>query len=364
MQILASEIKHVLKKLNPLKAETYQISEHGISAQDPSEVWVVLESSLSELSSLHPSRQAFSFSGKKFSQVVSRMSGELDITTEENKLIIKSYRAKVELETHAVADPAFPDSAEKFITLKLADLKWALTATVASASPKKSEAFGGVVLIQSLPLPLFREANDSGPSGYRVVGTDSMVLTVVKRDFPVPFEFKYPLNLTAAAVVQFMDEDTIEIGETTTHLVLKSGTDTVYAAKPTKPYPDFEKLISAKHPVSLQLSPEKWIPALRTVETLIDEEKDHGNIALHFKDGVVQFSTVGIGSTAQDEAEYEQMIPDPVFDPKDFSMKIKAKYLSGFLAKSGVTATISVTSSKVPIKYESGPVTAITTPAA
>jgi DNA polymerase III sliding clamp (beta) subunit (PCNA family) len=360
MQILASELKPALKKLAPLKAETYQVGARGLSAQDPSEVWVVLESSLSKLG------QSFSFSGKKFSQVISRMSGELDIDVAENKLVIKSYRAKVELEIRPTPDPTFPNDPETSIALPLPELKSALSVAAASASPKKSEAFGGVVLLQSLPGPLFVEANDAGlgPEGYQVVGTDSMVLTVVKRDFPVPFEFKYPLNLTAAAVVQFMDEDTIEIGETTTHLVLKSGTDTVYAAKPTKPYPDFEKLISAKHPVSLQLSPEKWIPALRTVETLIDEEKDHGNIALHFKDGVVQFSTVGIGSTAQDEAEYEQMIPDPVFDPKDFSMKIKAKYLSGFLAKSGVTATISVTSSKVPIKYESGPVTAITTPAA
>ena len=354
MQILASEIKHSLKKLAPLKAETYQIGEHGISAQDPSEVWGSLESSLSQLGS------TFGFSGKKFSQVVSRMSGELDITTEANKLIIKSYKAKVELETRLVMAPTFPKSAEKFVTLKTADLKWALTIAGASASPKKSEAFGGVVLIQSLPLPLDKES----PTGYRVVGTDSMVLTVVQRDLPVPFEFKFPLNLTAAAIVQFMDEDTIEIGDTNTHLVLKSGADTVYAAKPAKAYPDFGKLIATQHPVVLQLQPDKWLPALRTVETLIDEEEDHGNISLHFKDGVVQFSTVGVGSTASDEAEYEQLAPDPVFDPKEFSMKVKAKYLSGFLVKAGTTATVSVTSSKIPIKYESGQVVAITTPTA
>ena len=352
MQILANEIKRTLKKLAPLKAETYQIGEHGISAQDPSEVWVVLESSLSQLG------QTFSFSGKKFSQVISRMSGELDITTEENKLIIKSYKAKVELETRAVSKSNFPDSAEKFVTLKSVDLKWSLSVAAASASPKKSEAFGGVVLLQSLPLPL--EADT--PTGYQVVGTDSMILTVVRRDLPVPFEFKYSLNLTAAAIIQLMDEDTLEIGETNTHLIIKSGSDTVYAAKPTKAYPDFGKLIAAKHPVSLQIQPEKWRQALRTVETMIDEEKDNGNISLHFKDGVVQFNTVGVGSTASDEAEYEQINPDPVFDPKEFSMKIKAKYLAGFLAKSGGVAILSVTSSKVPIRYEHGQVTAITTP--
>ena len=363
MQILASEIKHVLKKLAPLKAETYQISEHGISAQDPSEVWVVCASALDELVSLSPVRQAFSFSGKKFSQVIARMSGELDLTTEENKLVIKSYKAKVELETRAVSKPVFPALAEKYVALKLVDLKSALSVAVASASPKKSEAFGGVVLLQSLPTPIFNET-EVVPAGYRIVGTDSMILTVVQRDLPVPFEFKYPLNLTAAAIVQLMDEDTVEIGETTTHLILKSGTDTVYAAKPSKAYPDFGKILSAKHPVTLQIPSDKWVQALRTVETLIEEEKDGGNISLHFKDGVVQFSTIGIGSTASDEAEYEQIEPDPVFDPKEFKMKVKAKYLSGFLSKSGTTATISLTSSKVPIRYSSGQISAFTTPSA
>ena len=358
MKILASELKPALKKLAPLKAETYQVSARGLSAQDPSEVWVVLESPLSKLD------QSFSFSGKKFSQVISRMSGELDIDVAENKLVIKSYRAKVELEIRPTPAPTFPDDPETSITLPLPELKSALSVAEASASPKKSEAFGGVVLLQSLPVPLFVEANDAGrgPEGYQVVGTDSMVLTVVRRDHLLPAEFKYPLNLTAAAVVQFMDEDTVSIGGTKTHLVLKAGPDTVYAALPSKPYPDFGKLVAAKHPVVLQISPEKWGQALRTVEALIDEEKDHGNISLHFKDGVVQFRTVGVGSTASDEAEYEQITPDPVFDPKEFSMKVKAKYLSGFLAKSSGSATISVTSSKIPIRYECGQVVAITTP--
>jgi DNA polymerase III sliding clamp (beta) subunit (PCNA family) len=355
MQILASELKHTLKKLAPLKAETYQISENGLSAQDPSEVWVICASSLSELG------KTLSFSGKKFSQVITRMSGELDITAEENKLIIQSYKAKVELEARAVLKPTLPASAEKYVTLKLAELKSALAIATASASPKKSEAFGGVVLLQSLPTPVFEDGGT--PTGYRVVGTDSRVLTVVQRDAPVTFEFKYPLNLTAAAIVQFMDEDTVEIGDTDSSLILKSGSDVVYASKPSKAYPDFGKLIATKHPVVLQISSEKWGQALRTVETLIDEEKDHGNISLHFKDGVVQFSTIGIGSTASDEAGYEQVTPDPVFDPKEFSMKVKAKYLSGFLAKSSGSATISVTSSKIPIRYECGQVVAITTPA-
>ena len=352
MNILASELKRTLKKLAPVKAETYQIGEHGISAQDASEVWVVLESPLSEL------KQTFNFSGKKFSSVINRMSGEIDITVDGNKLVLKSYKAKVELEIRAVSRTTFPSPASKYVSFKSSDLKSALAVASASASPKKGEAYGGAVLLQSLPVPLEVEK----PSGYRVVGSDGFVITIVKRNQELPFEFKYQLNLTAAAIVQLMDEDVVEIGETATHLIVKSGADTIYAAKAVLAYPAFDKLIVAQHPVTIQFSPEKWAPALRTVETLIEEEKDSGNISLQFKDGNVAFRTVGVGSTASDEAEYEQLTPDPVFDAKEFAMKVKARYLSGFLAKAGEKATIGVTSSKKPITYESGQIMAITTP--
>jgi hypothetical protein len=96
------------------------------------------------------------------------------------------------------------------------------------------------------------------------------------------------------------------------------------------------------------------------VESLIDEEKDKGAISLQFRENVVQFLNVGIGNVASDEAPYEQLDPDPVFEPKEFSLKLTAKYLSGFLSRAGADATLSIT--EHPIRLESDGVVVLTMP--
>ena len=120
-------------------------------------------------------------------------------------------------------------------------------------------------------------------------------------------------------------------------------------------------LLAAKPPgIKLKFIPSEWLSALRTVEPLIDEEKDKGAISLHFADGVVQFKNVGVGSTATDETGYEQLDPDPIFDPKEFDLKLTAKYLSGFLSKAGAEGTLGITDG--PIRFESENVVVLTMP--
>jgi hypothetical protein len=245
---------------------------------------------------------------------------------------------------------------EKFLTLNLPEFKKNLAVAVASASTAKSASFGGSVQIQSLPLGL----EDTTPPGYRIVGTDSIVLTVVEIRTPVPFEFKWLLNLTAAAVVQLMDGETINIGESNTHLQLFGKGCSVYASKPVQAYPNFDMLLVKQPHIRIKLNPQAWLNALRTIEPLIDEEKDKGAISLTFKDNVVYYRSVGIGNVAEDEAEYEQVEPDPFFDPKEFDVKLTSKYLSGFLNKAGDEAFMGITDG--PIRFESGNIIVLTMP--
>jgi hypothetical protein len=354
VNITATELKKSLRVFTPVRTESYQIGEHGISAQD-SDVWIVSESPLSGLG------KCFSVNGKKLAQVINRMSGQVEITKEEKLLSLKSARAKIELETQEIKPLKIPVPPEKVLELKTDDLKKALAVAEASASPNKASAFGGVVLIQSLPLGI----EDESPKGYRVVGTDANVLTVVSVEEPVPFEFKMTLNLPAASVVQIMDKETVVLGESNTHLYAKSGGIRVFASKPTKTYPDFDGLLAIQSKLKFGFVPGEWMAALRTIETLIDESVDQGGIDLQFAEGVVQWSNVGVGSTASDESPYEQIDPDPLFQPVMVSdLRIKAKYLSGFLAKAGEKATIGLTDKKKPIVLESGNMMTLMTPMA
>lgn len=350
MNIAATDLKHALKKLSSLKTETYQLGETFVSAQD-SDAWVVVDCPLSGLG------PAFTIAGKKLSSVVNRMSGQIEITREDKKLTLRSAKAKVELEiqpakTSAVA-LAQPDKA---LSLPAPEFKQALSVACASASPAKSAPFGGCVQFQSLGLGLEEE----GPKEYRITGTDGIILTTVNTKTELPFEFRMLLNLTAASIVQLMDGPQIEVGETNTHLKITSGGTTVYASKPIQTYPNYDSLLSAAPHTKLSFQAEDLLSVLRTVEPMIDESVDQGAVALHFKDGVVQCLSGGVGSTAQDETVYEQIDPDPIFDPREVRLKLNVKYLSSFLSKAKGPAVLSLTNK--PVFLESGNMLVLTMP--
>jgi hypothetical protein len=340
MIIQASDLKHKLKKLTPVKTETYVFNTFGICAQDSDVIVVVDGPWFSE---------TFSVASKKLAGTVSRMSGDIDITRQGNKLILASAKARVELEVQTVKPKVFPESPDKIMTLDAKSLRRALAVATASASPAKSADFGGVVQLRSLPPGL-----ESGLlPGYRVAGTDSLVLTVAEVHELVPFEFLSLLNLTAAGVVQIMDGDVIEFGDSDTCLRLKSGDTTVYASKPEKKYPNFDAHLAASPVVKFGFKSEELLAALRTVEPLIDESLDQGAVGLHFTPSVVYCSSIGVGSTAQDESACEQLDPDPVFDPQDLGLRLSGKYLSSFLSKAGENSTFGYRTKDDPVRLES-----------
>ena len=347
MIIPATDLKHALKKLQPAKTDVFRFDADTIVAQDSDAIVVVPGPKF---------EGAFNTNSKKLSAIINRMSGQVEITQQEKSIVLKSAKARVELEIQPVKPVTLPLFPTPSVEFKLSEFKKALALAVSSASTAKSAAFGGSVQLQSLPLGL----EDTTPRGYRIVGTDSIVLTVVTVLEPVPFDMKGLLNLTAASIVQIMDGDKLEIGESDTHLQIRSGTTTVYASKPVQAYPNFDVLLAKKPSIKVGFKSAEWLNALRTVEPLIDEEKDGGRVSLQFRENVVQFLNVGIGNTASDEASYEQLEPDDPFETKEFSLKLTAKYLSGFLSKAGSDATLGVTD--LPVRLESDNVVMLTMP--
>lgn len=346
MNIPAVDLKRILKKLQPVKTETYRFDIDGICAQD-SDVLVVVDGP--------KFGGTFNTNGKKLSAVVGRMSGQINIEQSGNKLTLKSARAVVDLEIQPVKPVTLPEDAKNSVVFEAAPFKKALAIAAASASPAKSAAFGGVVQLQSLPAGI-----EGAVPGYRIVGTDSIVLTVASVLTTVPKEFKALLNLTASAIVQIMDGPELTIGDTEKYLVIKSGDTTVYASKPVQKYPDFDKLLAMVPTLKFGLKPQEWLSALRTVESLIDEEKDKGAISLHLADSVVEFRNTGVGNIASDESRFEQIYPDPIFEPVTIDLKLTAKYLSGFLSRAGAEATLGIT--EHPIRLESDGVVVLTMP--
>ncbi len=337
MVVLASELKSALKKFSPIRTETYQVGAHGISATD-SWVTCVNHGLLTDLGE-------FTTNGKRFSQIVNRMSGQIEMVRDGKKLTLTCAKAKVELEVQDSKPFAAPSSGTTSFSIDADDFKPALLVAFASASTSKSSPFGGCVQIRSTP-------SLSGPSTLHVVGTDGNVLSVASASVESSADVSMLLNTSALQIVCLLDGH-LDISYTDSHIQIKSDKTTVFASKPDKVYPQFGKFLALTPTMEFGFSPQSWLDALKTVEPLI-EENDLRSVKVQLKDGCVTFSNIGAGSNARDEAEYEQLLPDPIFDPISVSILMNFDYLSGFLAKAGESATLSLTDNTKPIRLESG----------
>lgn len=348
MNIPATELKQVLKRLSALKTEAYILSD-TIQAQD-SDALVVAESHLKF-------DEPFAVNGKKLTQVVNRMSGQVGLVREPNKLVVRSGRAKVELEIQKAKPAAIPEPPKHTMTLPLGEFKSALSVAGHSVDPARSAKHGNSVHLFSLPLPLDQDS----PTGYVAegAGLGARILTRVRVDRQVPREFNFALNLAAAGVVQLMDGDVVEVGETNNAVHLSANGVRIYATRPPYPYPDFTKAFPPKFPTIFQIETEGFTKALHTVEPMLDETQQ---IACKFHENIVQLQVISQTSTAEDSTEYEQVEPDPVFEPREMTLNLNAKHLSGFLGKAGEKFRVCVFSPTLPVKLESGNLTVLTMP--
>jgi hypothetical protein len=351
MKIPAAEFKSVLKELSPVRAENFHIGPHGISAQD-SDVWVSVESPLSELGS-------FTVAGKKLTQVINRMSGIIEIVAGEYGITLRSAKAEIKLEAKPAKKISETPVPEKFLTLKTADFKRAVALAVSTADTKKSAPFGGVVQFQTVASGVETETYPS----YRIVGTDGKVLTVASVVEKSDFGLTALLNLTACGVVQIMESETLHFGEAPVGLYLKSGPVTLYASRSTQQYPGISPLLATVPEMTFKFKSEDWLTAYRTVEPCIEPTPEGENhVHLLFRDGVVQFNSSGTGATAKDESVYEQLEPDGMFDPVNPTFVMIAGHLSGFLSKTSGEATLSFSRMDKPMKLESGGIQVLTFP--
>ena len=114
MKFQASELKHALKKLAPVKTDSFRFDGDTVVAQD-SEATVVVPAPRFET--------PFTINAKKLSSVVNRMSGEIEATLQERSLVLKSAKARIELEIQKVKSVALPTQQEKVITFDLPAFK-------------------------------------------------------------------------------------------------------------------------------------------------------------------------------------------------------------------------------------------------
>lgn len=342
MIIPANELKSILKKLSGVKTEFFHIQDGCIRAQD-SDVWI--EVSCPVFAGQTPFTVV-----RKIIQDVNRFSGDLEIEREDSKLVLKSKKARREIPIQAVKPIKRPEAPLGYLTLDWVATKGVLSLASQTVSKMKSVEYGDVV---QLATGGFRSIEDNRPEYIQAIGFDSVVMTRVRRDLPVETPFNVLINLSAIQIVQLMDGEKTEFGETENGIHFNADNMTVIASKPAKKYPDYEKFIPENSPLQFSFDPIAVAQSLKIVEPTDDGD---GSVGLHFADGVLQLFSVG----ASDEIEYEQLTPDPVFEPVDFITRVNYKHLQGIVSRASDKLLLSASGSEGILRFDSGDVTTLT----
>jgi hypothetical protein len=354
MQFESSALKKAVKFLSLLKTEVHLFLPSSLAAQDP-DVLVVVGGFAGIV------EKPIAVNGKRLTATLNRMSGLVSISHEGNSLTIKGGTKTVVLETQTVRAPHVPNVKTPF-DLTLKPLIRALTLASSTAGTKRSQAFGNCVGLSAGNVPI---EVGSVPGSYRVEGFDNHVLTRVTVPETFPLDLKMSLNLSAASAVRLLTGDTAKLSFFGTGTAFSSEEDKVeiYATNPPYAYPETDKIFFKDAEALFKLDTALFSDSIRTVEPLVDTSLGDGSgVTCSFSGDVVSLFAVDSGSRAEDSSPYEQVYPDPIFDPKDVTVKLKLAHLASFLNKAGKDFLLRYIAPDKPVQLVSGDTQVLTMP--
>lgn len=325
MLIPATGLKSLIKSLAPASAEMIIVSDGGLVASGS-------DLTICAFSEAFVGLGLFQVNARKFSSVVNRLSGMIDVQKMDNVLVIKSAKTKVEMETAAVKNRIFT-APETLHTIPLPSVRDLLKYVSMAADSNKAAFMGGVVQFETLTTGLFE---DEKVTAIEAMGTDGKRCAYSS----VPYEgsaFKYHMTLPAVAALQGLDGDTVHIGETDAHYYLKSPNVTVYANKLAKGFTNYKGILPKDFKFQATVDAAEFKQVLHVVEPMIQDVEQFA-VVVHFLDGKLSVRTVGKGGTAQDEMEY---VSDPLADVSEFETKLNHKILSDFFAAVSGEVTVN-----------------------
>jgi DNA polymerase III sliding clamp (beta) subunit (PCNA family) len=317
MQIQATELKSLIKRISPASAEMLIISDGGLVAAGSDLTICAANEAFKGLG-------LFQVNARKFSSVINRLSGQVDVQKMDNVLVIKSAKTKVEMETAAVKPRVFL-APETLHTLPLSAVRDLLKYVSMAADSNKAAFAGGVVAFETLTTGLFDEEKISA---IEAMGTDGKRCAWSSTEFEGSAPFKYHITLPAVTAIQGLDGDTLQIGETDSFYYLKSNHTTIYANKLNKAFTNYKNILPKDFKFQATVDAAEFKQVLHVVEPMIQDVEQFA-VVVHFLDGKLSVRTVGKGGTAQDEMEYQA---DPLADVSEFQTKLNHKILADFFS--------------------------------
>jgi DNA polymerase III sliding clamp (beta) subunit (PCNA family) len=337
VNIPSATLKSLLKKCAPAKAEDLFLdTAAGLLVAYDHDLTILVHSP-----SLVGEGYQVLIPARKLTTVVNRMSGVIGIEAVGKTLVLKSARATIEIETKP-SKKQTPLVFSETLSLPLGTVKSMLAFAAISADTNKASDYGGVVKFQSKVL-----SYDAGKPKYgmQAAGTEGHRLFIAEESTDMDLGFSYTIPLPAVAAIQTLEGETLEVAETDSVLFLRAGDVSIYAAKLSKAFPNYDNFIPKEFKATYSVDAEQFKGVLRMIQPMLDPEKLNAS-SVHFLDGLVTVSAPG----AKDAIEYKQLLPDPIFeDTINSSVLFNGEYLLSYFGAVSGSVDISVGGKNAPL---------------
>ena len=269
----------------------------------------------------------FAVDAEKFSQVVSRLDGEVDFTITESKCVLKTKRSKLSLPI-SEARPAICPKHEKLITVQHDKLMPALNYALQATMRGSFFSYNGAIAL-----------------GKHAAGSDGKRLAFAEFDGGLPEQIILPVP--AVEALKAFSGPAIQIGQNEQNIYFHDGDTALVARRLVKAFPDYEKLIPASTKYNFSFDTNELKNALKSLKPIIAE---NGRICLTLTDDSCMISA------ASESGDGDVQIAAQGGDAfLEFRCELTYEYLADFCESvRGPAILLGANSEKGPFLLESG----------
>lgn len=322
MKTAAQSLKNTLKKLSVLQSDFYVLDGEKIYATAPNLTLAVeLKSDLG----------ICAVGAQKFSQLIARLEGDIELHIIHPKLCIRSSKSKLALPL--IAEPRVP---KYTIPTNCTQLAYRETIDALNYALQATES--GSMFNYTGTVQLSKEYA-AGSDGKRLA-----VCSVLNGP-------ANPLLLPVATVqaLKALEGDALSISEDETNLYFQAKDATLVARKLAKMYPDFSKLLPKELNYKYLFNREELRNALRGLAPLVE---DRINLTMNSDSCILSLDSK-LGSGVVNIAA-EQITPDPLFDTPQFSGNFTFSHILDFVESVNADVLFGANNEKGPVLLESG----------
>lgn len=247
MKINSAQLKEISRKLRGIGGELFNF-DGKVAYSKVDNLDVIVEFPLEGVT-------PFGVSAEKFSQIVARLEGDVDLSASEQKLTLKSKKSKLTLPI-TDARPAIKILQQNsLITVQQDSLIIALNFALQASVRSLTHSYSGAVS--------FSKKCAAGSDGVRL----SVALTGEGPDEP------FVIPAPAAEALKIFHIPQLNIGQDEQNMYFIGGDTTLIARRYVRAFPPFEKLIPDSTILNFEFNRDELLNGLKSLNPLAEEKQ-------------------------------------------------------------------------------------------